>query len=86
MGLLSGLITAPILGPARSVAWLAERILEAAEAEQPSEQDIHRALADLNAALDRGEIDETTFTEQESQLLDLLDDLHRPAEDTHDEP
>lgn len=84
MGLISGLLTAPILGPAKGVSWLAERLLEAAEDEQPSEQDIHRALAELNRALDRGEIDETTFRQEESRLLDLLDELTAPPEADHD--
>lgn len=81
MGLISSIVLAPVTAPAKGLVWLANRIDEAAAQQRLSEPDVHRALAELHAAYDRGHIDDTTFEQQEAVLLDLLDDL---LEDDHD--
>lgn len=74
MGLLLSILTAPITGPLRAVIWTAEQIQEAAERELYDVGAIQTQLATLGRELDAGEIDEATFAQQETLLLDRLDE------------
>lgn len=71
MGLITGLLTLP-LAPVRGVAWVAEKVAEQAELELYDENRILRELIELEAAHDRGEIDEEHFDLYVNQLLERL--------------
>ncbi|MFF4535045.1 gas vesicle protein GvpG [Streptomyces aureus] len=74
MGLFTQLVTLP-LAPVRGVAWVMDRVLEAAEDEYYDPAPIRLQLADLERQLNAGEIDEETFDRVEDQLLDRLDEI-----------
>ncbi|MCX4397959.1 MULTISPECIES: gas vesicle protein GvpG [unclassified Streptomyces] len=74
MGLLTQLATLP-LAPVRGVAWVMERVVEAAENEYYDPAPVERELAALERALVAGEIDEETFDQREDELLDRLDEI-----------
>ncbi|MER6997127.1 gas vesicle protein GvpG [Streptomyces sp. NPDC000410] len=74
MGLFTQLATLP-LAPVRGVAWVVERVLEAAEDEYYDPAPIQRELAELEAELVAGRIDEATFDRREDELLDRLEEI-----------
>ncbi|MGW7080439.1 gas vesicle protein GvpG [Streptomyces sp. BA2] len=79
MGLISGILLLP-LAPIRGVGWVADRLIEAAEAELYSPDAVRARLAALNEALDQGDIDLDQFEREEEHLLDLLERRpYRPA-------
>jgi len=71
MGLIGGLLTLP-LAPARGLVWVFDQVVEEAEAQLHDPKRIRAELADAEAALERGEIDEETYEEVERELLDRL--------------
>jgi hypothetical protein len=71
MGLITGLLTLP-LAPVRGTTWIAERILEQAEAEYYDEGVIHAQLMEIQAAREAGEIDDEAATEAEDNLVERL--------------
>jgi len=72
VGLLRTLLAFPVAAPAGGALWVAKKIHEAAVAELHDPASIRRALADLEAALERGEITEEAFEEVEWVLLTRL--------------
>ncbi|WP_329203011.1 gas vesicle protein GvpG [Streptomyces sp. NBC_01435] len=74
MGLLTQLATLP-LAPVRGVAWVMERVVEAAENEYYDPAPVERELAALERALVAGDIDEETFDQREDELLARLDEI-----------
>ncbi|MCI3225019.1 gas vesicle protein GvpG [Streptomyces sp. NP-1717] len=72
MGLFSGVLLLP-LAPVRGVVWISDRLVDAAEAELYDPAVIRVRLAELNRALDDGEIDLVRFEREEERLLDILD-------------
>ncbi|WP_338865620.1 gas vesicle protein GvpG [Myxococcus stipitatus] len=65
-----------LMAPVRSIAWIFRSVHKAVQDEQAKEQtDLRARLSDLYRELERGEITEEQFDEQESQLLDRLDAL-----------
>lgn len=71
MGLIGGLLTLP-LAPVRGLAWVFEQVVDEAEAQLRDPARIRAELADAEAALERGEIDEPTYEAMERELLDRL--------------
>ena len=71
MGLITGLLTLP-LAPVRGTVWIAERILEQAEAELDDEGAIVAQLMEIDAAREAGEISEQEAAEAEDILLERL--------------
>jgi cytochrome c-type biogenesis protein CcmI len=71
MGLLTGLLTLP-LAPVRSVAWLAERILEQAEQQLYDPAVIRRQLAEIDAARRSGRLPEDEAAALENELLSRM--------------
>ncbi|QQR47028.1 gas vesicle protein GvpG [Myxococcus xanthus] len=70
-----------LMAPVRSIAWIFRSVHKAVEDEQAQEQtDLRTRLSDLYQELERGEITEEQFDEQESQLLDRLDALKAAQE------
>ncbi|MCZ7456545.1 gas vesicle protein GvpG [Streptomyces sp. WMMC940] len=74
MGLITQIVTLP-LAPVRGVAWVMDRVLEAAENEYYDPEPVQRELAALEAQLRAGEIDEETFDRHEDELLDRLEEI-----------
>ncbi|MEU7641702.1 gas vesicle protein GvpG [Streptomyces sp. NPDC039016] len=74
MGLLTQIATLP-LAPVRGVAWIVERIVEAAEDEYYDPRPIQQQLVKLEDALLAGEIDEETFDKREDELLERLEEI-----------
>jgi len=68
MGLLTGLLTLP-LAPVRGVSWLAERILEQAEQQLYDPVSVRRQVAQIEAAVEAGELSEEEAAELENELL-----------------
>lgn len=71
MGLITGLLTLP-LAPVRGTVWIAERILEQAEAELGDENAILAQLMEIDAAREAGMISEAEAAEAEDVLLARL--------------
>ncbi|MEU7967859.1 gas vesicle protein GvpG [Streptomyces sp. NPDC049097] len=72
MGLLSALLTAP-LAPVRGVVWVADQLAEAADREVNDPAAVRAQLAELNQALEDGQIDLAAFEREEDRLLDRLE-------------
>jgi hypothetical protein len=71
VGLITGLLTLP-LAPVRGTVWIAERILEQAEAELNDEGAIRAQLMEIDAAREAGTISEEEAAEAEDILLARL--------------
>jgi hypothetical protein len=71
MGLIGGLLTLP-LAPVRGLAWVFEQVVDEAEAQLHDPARSRAELADAEAALERGEIEEETYEAMERELLDRL--------------
>lgn len=71
MGLITSLLTLPVSGPVRGVAWVTKRVVDAAEAELAT-QDPQRQMAELERARLFGEISEDEFRQQEDELWQRL--------------
>jgi gas vesicle protein GvpG len=71
VGLITGLLTLP-LAPVRGTVWIAERILEQAEADVDDEGAIVTQLMEIDAAREAGEISEQEAAEAEDILLERL--------------
>jgi cytochrome c-type biogenesis protein CcmI len=71
MGLFTGLLTLP-LAPVRSVAWLAERILEQAEQQLYDPAVIRRQLAEIESARRSGRLPEDEAAALENELLSRM--------------
>lgn len=75
MGVLMKLLTLPVTGPMDGVMWLAEKLLEQAEAELYDEGKVRATLMELEMRLDLGEIDEDEYMEAEGALLERLREI-----------
>jgi len=76
--MLLKLLTLPVSGP----LWVAKVVLDEAERQYYDEGTIQRQMAELEQALDRGDIDRETFDQREEALLQRLleaRDFHRRA-------
>jgi hypothetical protein len=71
VGLISGLLTLP-LAPVRGTVWVAERILEQAEAEFYDEGAIRARLLEIEDARAAGEITEDDAARAEDELVERL--------------
>ena len=72
MGLITGLLTLPITGPARAGWWVLEQVLGAAEAELYDEGRITAHIRALAAELEAGHITEEQHALAEEALLARL--------------
>jgi hypothetical protein len=71
VGLITGLLTLP-LAPARGLGWVLGEVLAEAEARYYDPTRIRAELAEAEAALEAGEIDEDTYAAIEDDLLTRL--------------
>ena len=79
MGLLGALVKLP-LAPVYGVVWLADKLAEEADRELYGEEAIRRQLAELQVAVDLGEITEEEYEAGEEALLARLDEPAWEAE------
>jgi hypothetical protein len=74
MGLFTALLTLP-LAPVRGTVWIAEKLQEQAELELYDESALQRQLAELAAARETGEYDESEIEQAEDVLIERLMEL-----------
>ena len=72
MGFIVNLLTAPVLGPIRGVAWLGQKLADAAETELLDEDRVKGQLLELQMRLEVGEITEDEYSEKEKSLMEEL--------------
>jgi hypothetical protein len=71
MGLFTALVTLP-LAPMRGVAWVADQLLDVAEADLYDVGAIHAQLRELSDEQESGRISQAEFDRAEDVLLDRL--------------
>ena len=69
------LLLAPITAPINGITWIADKILESAEAELDDKENLQKRLLALQLAFDMGDISEEDFEEQEEALLLAIEEL-----------
>lgn len=72
MGLIRGVLTLPVTGPARAGWWLLEQIVAAAEAELYDEGQIVAQMRALAAEADAGRITDEEHAAAEAVLIERL--------------
>ena len=68
-----------LLGPAKMVTWIGEKLCEHAEAELTDESGIRQRLLDLQMQFERGEISEDEYAKCESALMERLSEIRKHA-------
>ena len=77
MGFVLDLLTSPVLGPIRSVHWLAKKVTEATEGELLDEDRVRGELLELQMRLEMDEITEEEYDEQEKVLVERLNAIRK---------
>jgi hypothetical protein len=72
VGLIRGLLTLPITGPARAGWWVLEQVVGAAEADMYDEDRIVAQMRALAAEVDAGRITEEEHAAAEEVLIEQL--------------
>ena len=72
MGLITGLLTLP-LAPVRGVVWVAEQVEHEAARQLDEPARVRAELGSLEAAFDRGELEQEEFERLEDELLERLE-------------
>jgi Gas vesicle protein G len=72
MGLLKGLLLAPVILPASGLKWVFEEIRDLADRELNDPQAIRRKMLELQQRLDAGLISEDVYDAAEAELLARL--------------
>jgi hypothetical protein len=75
MGWLSKVLTFPVSLPVDAALWTARKLAERAEEVYYDEAPIRAALMELEMKLDLGEIDEESFEQEETMLLQRLKEV-----------
>ena len=63
------LLTFPLSGPLGGIIWIAEQLLERANADLDDAQNLQKQLLALQLAFDLGDVSEEDFEIQEEELL-----------------
>jgi len=71
----------PILMPFKGIAWLADKLKEAAEAELYDEGKVKEELLNLQMRLEAGEISEEEYYKKETELLERLEVIRKHKEE-----
>lgn len=79
MGLVTRLLSLPIRGPADGVYWMAGKLAEHVEAERNSPAALRAALAEAEAQLLSGALDEDAYDAIEDDLLARLQTASDPT-------
>ncbi|MBI2325349.1 MAG: gas vesicle protein GvpG [Chloroflexi bacterium] len=72
MGMLMDLLTFPLLGPIRGIAWIAARVDEQADGELHDPERVRSQLEVLQLRHELGEVDEAGYAVAEDELLARL--------------
>lgn len=72
MGVLSGLLLLPLMGPAKGLVFVLEKIKEQVDAEQLDESLVADELMALTLRHDLGEVSDTQYLAEETALLERL--------------
>jgi len=80
-GLLTDILTFPILGAPRMVHWVAKKLTETVEQEEMDEGKLQGDLLELQMRYELGEIDDDEYAEQETAILDRLSAIRRAKEE-----
>lgn len=80
MGLISAIVTTPVVGPFKGVRWLFKTLAEHAEQELYNEDKIRHDLLQLEQQYELGKITLPGFEKAESELLDRLNLARRMKE------
>jgi hypothetical protein len=75
MGILSKILLLPVTGPLDGTLWVADKLLEQAEAEIYDDGKVRAQLVELELRLDLGEIDEDAYLAAEELLLARLREI-----------
>lgn len=67
--MLLDILTFPLLGPIKGVAWIGEQILERADFQQNDRESLEKQLLALQLSFDLGDISEEDFETQEEEIL-----------------
>ena len=68
-------LTFPVSVPVDAALWTARKLAERAEEVYYDDAPVRAALMELEMKLDLGEIDEETFEQEETQLLQRLKEI-----------
>jgi hypothetical protein len=81
MGLLSDILLLPVTGPVRGLHFIFEQVREQVDEEQLSESsNIADELMSLTLRCELGEISEQEYAEQETALLERLNEIRSDQE------
>lgn len=80
MGLITGILSAPIVAPARGLLFVFEKIAEAVDAEMWDEGRLEGELMKLSLQLDFGEITEQQYHAEEERILERLTEVREHNE------
>ncbi|MBU0703244.1 MAG: gas vesicle protein GvpG [Chloroflexi bacterium] len=72
MGLLTKLLTLPVMGPIKGIVWIAEKVAEQADKELYDEDKVRGQFMELELRYDLGEISEEEYLAAEEALLERL--------------
>lgn len=75
MGLLSGLLFFPVVGPVQGIRFVVEQIQAAAEDTMLDEDKITAEITELEMRHELGEISDEEYEAQENELLENLNDI-----------
>lgn len=74
--MLLDLLTLPVLGAPRMVAWLGQQVLQEVEGQALDERAIRGELLELWERYDAGVLPDEEYDRQEAALLERLNALH----------
>ena len=80
--MLFQILSFPVAGPLRTVAWIGGAIRDAVESQMNDPREIKRALAALERQLEAGSITEPEYEQMEMELIERLQQVSqrpRPA-------
>jgi hypothetical protein len=86
MGLISGIVCAPVVAPARGLLFIFEKIKEAVDEEMYDETRLEGKLVGLSLQLDLGEISEAEYRAAEDGILERLSSVRAYKESLEPRP
>ena len=70
-----------LFSPIKLTIWLAEKLRETAYREMTDESRLHEALLQLQMRHEMGEIDEKTYEQEETRIMEELEAIRKMKED-----
>ena len=75
MGLLSGILLGPVLGPIKAVYLIGKKVNDMAIEKLLNEDKVRQELRELYVALETGKMSKQEFEEREEELVHLLEEI-----------